>query len=389
MPIPIQNLIILGDSLSDIGIKREAPTGMFARAIEAMRTNDIGRYSDGRNWTDFLVEWTGADSLLQDNVKTTYDATEPHRSLTRHSLLLRTDTTATTPLRYANYAEGGAIAASDWKPKAGALGYLKTEVGKYIDARRALGDLYTGDTLHIVWIGLNDIVTAERAEGTNMSGAPGGVYEVHISAKEKLQQKAGIDPDAGTGITPIVAEIKEQADRIVNAFPNSRDHEHFLLINLPSPTISVRFKDQIADGKRKLVDRFERNTLRFNEVLEFVTTHWPMTEHDLSLGPGAKPANVGLVGMYEWMRYVADNATAFELTELAQLPGVPVLYRGETDTIRPAIRRCLTTSDLAHPTEAVYELIARKIADDLLAKYTLGHLNAQSWPTVKPYARVG
>ncbi|GAB2507570.1 hypothetical protein [Nocardia heshunensis] len=59
MPIPIQNLVVLGDSLSDIGIKRESPAGMFARALGKMRTNEVGRYSDGKNWTDFVVEWIG------------------------------------------------------------------------------------------------------------------------------------------------------------------------------------------------------------------------------------------------------------------------------------------------------------------------------------------
>jgi len=51
-------------------------------------------------------------------------------------------------------------------------------------------------------------------------------------------------------------------------------------------------------------------------------------------------------------------------------------------------RRFLTTSDLAHPTEAVYQLIARKIAEDILTKYTLGELTPRSWPTRQPYPKV-
>lgn len=49
MPTTFQNLIVLGDSLSDIGIKRETPAGMFARAAGMMRTNEAGRYRDGKN----------------------------------------------------------------------------------------------------------------------------------------------------------------------------------------------------------------------------------------------------------------------------------------------------------------------------------------------------
>lgn len=375
MPIALQNLIVLGDSLSDIGNKREAPTGLFARAIKAMRTNEIGRYSDGKNWTDFLIEWAGADPLVQSTKELTEQASEYHRSLTKHSLLLKTDVDSNPPVRYANYAEGGAIAGSDWSPKAGALGYLKTQVAQYIKARRALGDQYTGDTMHIIWIGLNDIVTAERSEGNVMTSAD-GVFEVPRGMKDK----------AGTGITPVVAEIKSLVDSIANAFPGPPDRNHFMLLDLPSPTISIRFQDQIADGKRKQVDKFSANTARFNEVLDYLTQHWPMTAKDPQ--PGATPNHVKLVRMCDWMTYVADNAKAFDLTGFAQLHGVPVPYLGEQDTVEPAIRRCLTTSDLAHPTQAVYELIARKIADDLLQGYTLGRLNAQSWTTIRPYTDV-
>ncbi len=376
MPIALQNLIVLGDSLSDIGIKRKAPTGMFARAAGAMRTNEIGRYSDGKNWTDYLIEWTGADPLVQGDAKTTEDATKHHRSLTTNSLLLGTQAGENPPLHYANYAEGGAIAASDWKPKAGALGYLKTEVANYIDARRALGDGFGGHTMHIVWIGLNDIVTAERAEGIDMSSAPTGVYTVGRFETDTR----------GTGITPIVEEIKSVIDSIGNNFPASRDRDHFLLIDLPSPTISVRFKDQIADGKLTLVNKFEQNTARFNDVLAYVTTHWPAPA---SGAPSAKPDNIALVRMCAWMTHVADNAKAFELTPLAQPRGVAVPYLGQRDTAEPAIRRCLTTSDLAHPTAAVYALIARKIADDLLRRgYTLGALNKESWSSLRPYRTV-
>ena len=376
MPIALQNLIVLGDSLSDIGIKRDAPTGMFARAAGAMRTNEVGRYSDGKNWTDYLIEWTGADPLVKGDAKKTEDATKLHRSLTNYSLLLGTRAGENPPLHYANYAEGGAIAASDWKPKAGALGYLKTEVATYIKARKALGAGFGGNTMHIVWIGLNDIVTAERSEGISMSSAQNGVYTVGRFETDSR----------GTGITPIVEEIKSVIDSIGNTFPASRDHDHFLLIDLPSPTISVRFKDQIADKKLTLVDKFEHNTARFNDVLAYLTTNWPAPA---SGAPGAKPENIALVRMCDWMNHVAANAKAFELTPLAQPRGIAVPYLGQQDTVEPAIRRCLTTSDLAHPTAAVYELIARKIADDLiLREYTLGTLNKESWSSLRPYPTV-
>ncbi|WP_280432491.1 SGNH/GDSL hydrolase family protein [Nocardia brasiliensis] len=373
MPTAVQNLIVLGDSLSDVGNKREAPTGLFARALKAMRTNEIGRFSDGKNWTDFLVEWTGAGPLVRGGKDAAESATLPHRSLTTRSMLLKTDTNANPPLFYANYAEGGAIAASDWKPKAGALGYLKDEIEAYLAARRAMGANYRGHTLHIIWIGLNDIVTAERGAGLVMGERE--VYRVGYFESNK----------DGTGITPIIEEIKGLVDSIANASGN-RDQEHFLLIDLPSPTISIRFLDQIADGKRKQVDKFEANTVRFNDQLDYLATHWPSTAEDP--GPGAKKDNITLVRMNAWMKFVAEHQDAFDLKGFAQEHGVPVHYLGQRDPVEPVFRRFLTTSDLAHPTEAVYQLIARKIAEDLLTKYTLGKLTAQTWPALRPYPAV-
>lgn len=379
MPIALHNLIVLGDSLSDIGIKREAPTGMLARAAKAMRTNEIGRYSDGRNWTDFLVEWAGAEPLVRGDAARTESATRPHRSLSKSSLLLSTDTADAGPLRYANYAEGGAIAAADWAPKAGALGYLKTQVREYIAAREALGALYGGDTLHIIWIGLNDIVTAAREPGIRMSAEvdENGVFEV----PERMTDVRG------TGITPLVQEIHRLVNKIADAFPNSRDHEHFLLIDLPDPSVSIRFQDKAADGRTKQLERCAANTARFNDLLRYVTSYWPAPGKKGGLG--ANPANVALVQMNAWMQYVSDNPKDFQLTHGAQFRGVPVCYLGAADPVEPAIRRCLTTSDLAHPTEAVYQLIARKIAEELLTRYRLGRLDARSWQGLKPFATVG
>ncbi|MEU8900249.1 SGNH/GDSL hydrolase family protein [Nocardia sp. NPDC048505] len=375
MPIPIQNLIVLGDSLSDIGIKREAPTGMFARAAKKMRTNEVGRFSDGKNWTDYLVEWMGGDTLVRGDKKTTEDMSVPHRSLTRNSMVLRTDRGGRDPVLYANYAEGGAIAASDWSPKLGALGYLKTEVAGYLKARAKLGDHFTGHTMHIIWIGLNDLITAQRSEGKSMYSEDETIFEVGTFSHTK----------SGKGIQPIVAEIKQVVDSIGNAFPEARDTDHYMLIDLPSPKISVRFQDKIADGRMKLVDKFEQNTKTFNDMLEYTTTHWPA---DPSGYPGAKRENIQLVRMCEFMNAVSANAKAFDLTPLAQPPGVQVIYGSATDASEPAIRRALTTSDLAHPTQAVYQLIARKIADQLVQKYTLGWLDAESWPEKRPFATV-
>jgi hypothetical protein len=85
---------------------------------------------------------------------------------------------------------------------------------------------------------------------------------------------------------------------------------------------------------------------------------------------------------------VSANAEAFDLIPTAQLPGVKVLYGGQKDDPVMPLRRALTTSDLAHPTQAVYELIARKIADHLVDRYTVGWFDAETWRTNRPFPNV-
>ncbi|MGW4242268.1 SGNH/GDSL hydrolase family protein [Nocardia sp. NPDC004722] len=371
MPVPIQNLVILGDSLSDIGIKRESPAGMFARAVGKMRTNEVGRYSDGKNWTDFVVEWIGGQSLIRASRKETEDATAPHRQLTSDSLVLGSTSNATRfPVFYANYAEGGAVAADDTADKAGGLGHLRPQVEKYIAARRAMlnnpppaaqgmsQNEYPGATLHILWIGLNDLITAGRPVPDDNSAK------------------------SGTGIGPIIRDICSLVNLIPSSLPTNPSLEHFVLVDLPSPLVSVRFQDKAADKGDASVEQAVKNVAKFNDALQYLAGHWPAPGP--KDGPGATPANITFVPMSQFMQHVSDNAAAFQLTRLAQDHG-PVPYLGMADATPPAIRRALTTSDLAHPTQAVYELIAREIVDVVVPKYSVGRLNQQSWPALRPY----
>ncbi|MCU1641658.1 MAG: hypothetical protein JWN03_1933 [Nocardia sp.] len=248
MPSAIQNLVVLGDCL------------------------------DGENWADFLVEWIGG---------------EPQRSRTDGSPVLGTHTANLAPVRYANYAVGGAFA----------LCCLKDQVAEYIAARRALTaktkartaqHRFTGQTLHIIWIGLDDLIT-------------------------------------GTGVGPLIEDIYRLVNSIPNSVPTNPGNEHFILIDLPSPMVSVPVP--------------VKKVSEFNDALGHLATHWPPPGPGPGDGPGATPANISLVRMSDWMQVVSDNAKTFEL-------------------------------------------IARQITDVLVAKYTLGTLNRQSWPEIRPFPTI-
>ena len=185
MMTDIKNIVILGDSLSDIGNKWIWPAGELGRLVRAMRVNETGRFSDGMNWTDFLVLWSTGTSLLWGNRDLAIRKSTDHRTLTRYSRLAvepfngqvkpkadesaaektieqlieevrRIDPTPVLPeITYVNYAMGGCIATRDWTfaPKFGALSYLKGQVDDYLTQRAQLSRPLSGPTLHIIWIG--------------------------------------------------------------------------------------------------------------------------------------------------------------------------------------------------------------------------------------------
>lgn len=218
--------------------------------------------------------------------------------------------------------------------------------------------------------------------------------------------------DTGTGVTPVVREINAEVNRIADTF--GKANEHFVLIDLPDPMVSVRFQEKVADKGDQAAATEVRMVRRFNELMAALTAHWPPTTFEKpevsfedaeagvpgarsSFGPadvtpvgGADPAKVTLVRMSEWMKRVSDNPETFGLRPLAQRHG-PVRYLGvKVDPMPdPGLRRALTTSDLAHPTEAVYELIGRQIVNTVPAKsYRIGKLDAESWPGQRPFPNI-
>lgn len=314
--VTINNLIIFGDSMSDIGNKRQSGMGRFARLISAMRTNDVGRYSDGRNWTDFLWQWAGGISMIQTDKNTSNDNTEVHRSLSCDS---SQDSGFGRPIVYCNYAEGGAMGASD--RSATGLGVFKDQLKRYFKERDAFP--LTGNTMHILWFGLNDLVTNGRKPDT----------------MDKVVEE----------MASMMAGIKMYDSKA-----------HFMVIELPNPASAVRFLKK-NDIKEAL--ELNKGACHFNKHLGGLTNgHYYDGKDD-----------VLLVAMYDWVDTVNGNLAKYHLENGAQPHGVKVNYGTLSDSTTH--RRHVATSDDAHPTEAVYKLIAKEIARALVTKYELGILS--------------
>ncbi|TSC33126.1 SGNH/GDSL hydrolase family protein [Corallococcus sp. Z5C101001] len=362
--IQIDNLIIFGDSMSDIGNKAATGLGGFANTVGLMQVNELGRFSDGKNWTDFVWEWAGglsmfrgADPFDEESTakKESVAATVVHRSLTVDS---NEDSGFGRPITYVNYAEGGAMGASD-RPSTG-LGTFRQQVLRF---RAELTRCpLSGTTLFIIWFGLNDLVTNKRDPATMKQVVLemfGLIRELHIAT-------------AGQG--------------------------HFLLINLPDPADAARYAKKKTE---KLVWGFTKGAMSFNALLaEFVGA--------------ANPNHFRLVDMFTALKMINASLDRNHLTAGAQAGRVPVNYphvgplpapplvpgppiprlapppssphaRSKpfvaVDAPRVSYRYAplpptpVATSDKAHPTQAVYRLMAREIARNIVGRYELGKLS--------------
>ncbi len=419
----IKNVVILGDSMSDIGNKWTWPAGELGRLFGAMRVNETGRFSDGKNWTDFLVDWCSGESLMWGNRDLTVRRSTDYRSLSSHSVLgvntwdqsreikqwkdlddylaqakAREERATTTGqlLRYVNFSMGGCIVTRDWTsaPKFGALTNLREQVTDYVKQRtdyvKARGDksdAFDGATLHVIWIGLNDFVTVERPD-----------YDAKVvktlpttddyAAWQAWSQAHPKDLSNGVGAFPAVAEVQDLVELIRASFPDTaKTPNHFMVIDLPSVYNAIRYMEGLGEpakiAKAATIDPVIR---RYNALLASLVRNWPAGDH------APAPGTVHLVQMSRWMDYLSQNLETWQLSKQAQDRGVQPFYDpgvppGPTaDPVPRGMRRRITTSDLGHPSEAVYGLMARYFVTNLLANgHTLGRLTQDAWRERAPF----
>jgi hypothetical protein len=417
--VEIKNVVIFGDSMSDIGTKWQTFSGGVGRLINAlgfggMRVNEAGRFSDGKNWTDFLVEWATGETLMWGNSDLSIRKSSDYLRLSENSVLgvnpwtapaqskppasdadldtfLKWVSEARKPeapgpeITYANYSEGGCVVTRDWTPKGGFLSYLRGQVDAYIDQRQQRGKYFTGATMHVIWIGLNDFVTAKRPDYDPAKVKNLPATNDYGKWLEWSQQNPGaVKGNEGVGVFPAVLEIQALIELINSNYPAAGNY--FMVIDLPSIYNAVRYMEGIADAAMiKEARSIDPLMQRFNAMLGSLVAHWP--------GPNAPaPGHVHLVQMSRWMDFVSADTALWNLNKQAQDHGVLPVYSGSVppaSTRTPApldMRRRITTSDLGHPTEAVYGLMARYFVAQLLAHgHTLGRLTADSWAKYAPY----
>jgi hypothetical protein len=283
---------------------------------------------------------------------------------------------------------GGCIVTMGWAPKFGALTYLRGQVEDYIAQRSLMSTQLDGATMHIIWIGLNDFVTAKRPDYD-----PNKVKSVpstdDYGAWNTWGQTHPGDLTNGVGVFPAVAEVQSLVELINSSFSAARADNYFMVIDLPSVYNAIRYMEGLGEPKKvaeaKLIDPVIR---RYNAMLRGLVKNWPAGQ------PNAPAADhVHLVQMSTWMDYVSENLERWQLSKKAQEPGVQPFYNPgippapTKDPVSSDMRRRITTSDLGHPTEAVYSIMARYFVTKLLENgHTLGRLTSDTWRRNAPFS---
>jgi hypothetical protein len=153
----MHTVVVFGDSLSDIGKKWTTKSGRAARAFNEMYVSPTGRFSDCRNWADFMFEAATGLTMIVDTAESTISLSKRHTSFKRENVVLADDRKR---FRYANYAEGGACGDKPASKEA-FLGTFKDQVDAFENDCK-VSQLALGNTLFIIWFGANDLYTAER-----------------------------------------------------------------------------------------------------------------------------------------------------------------------------------------------------------------------------------
>ncbi|MDH4564618.1 SGNH/GDSL hydrolase family protein [Pseudomonas sp. BN411] len=232
----IDTVVVFGDSLSDIGKKWVTKSGRMARATGQMSVSPSGRFSDCRNWTDFMFEEATQRTMIANTAQTTIELSNRHTTLSNKSMLNAqslglNNGQGFNNFQYANYAEGGACGDTPVR--------LGNFLGTFDDQIKAFktdcnsNNITLGNTLFIVWFGANDLYTADR------------------------------DPAGMATAADKVANIQRNVLRDFVALKNGRSK--FIFINLARPLSSVRYALRLKQAEQKLL-----NAAMPKDVIEMV-----------------------------------------------------------------------------------------------------------------------
>ncbi|MFJ4193343.1 SGNH/GDSL hydrolase family protein [Pseudomonas sp. NPDC089534] len=306
----MDSVIVFGDSLSDIGKKWVTKSGRLARATNQMYVSPTGRFSDCRNWTDFMIEEATGLSMIFDSAQKTVDFSKNFTSLSKSSRFVGPNS-----FYYANYAEGGACGHTP-ASKGPFLGTFKDQVDAFAKDCEATNERL-GNMLFIIWFGANDLYTA-GCTATQMATVAQEVATVQRNRLATLAQRFG------------TAAV-------------------FIFVNLARPLTSVRYTMRLKKVEAKLRELADPNVIemkdlsgRFQGSMEKADS---ALEYDLYVNQGKK-------------RSAAYEQLAKQVNEIKELEKGVVIYNRKLAELAAAQNDFVTEIDTCLSEEAISQLVA-------------------------------
>jgi lysophospholipase L1-like esterase len=359
MPLTINTVVVFGDSLSDIGKKWVTKSGKMARWTKQMYVSPTGRFSDCRNWTDFMFETASGFTLVGGSADDAIAVSKRHQSLSANS------TAPNSGFQYANYAEGGACGDTP-ASKAAFLGTFKDQVDAF-EKDCVSSNLPLGATLFIIWFGANDLYTAGRpAEQMGVVAAQiagtqrnrlnqiirsrNGTakfifvdlarplssvrYSMRLKQAELELKKIGADPSELQLSNLKGGGMWQAKQTLETASPKQSKSKEYLLL-----------KKQFDEIKN-----LEQGVLNFNTQLAITARL-----------NGDRVAEIGSCLSEETIRGLIRGNYGLKAGAMT----VEAKYQSTTDYVQSTGSAHLTTIDGVHPTDQMYKLIWFEIYEEI------------------------
>jgi len=353
MATRFRNVVVFGDSLSDIGRKVKTKAGWFAKKAKKMTTNPSGRFSDCRNWTDHMYEEASGLSLMKGDVATCILNSTKHQSFGADS---QWKGTTEKEFRFANYAEGGACGD---KPhtKGPFLGTMKDQVKEFKKDYGKLRGAHGQNFLFLVWFGANDLFTA------GLPASKMGSVAVAIAQTQRAEL-ATIVGAQNCKFLYVNLALPLSATRYQLAFDRSEQASKLATSRVTSAQGTKKDLAKIKEHYklRMSINNFESGVGLFNYTLS-----------ELTGANGDKYVDMAKVVSKE---FVSKTLRILRLETGSQPVGTSNAHvTSDIYDKRAATPVPVTTSDDAHPTDRIYFLMWRKIRIDLMGLgYTFGNL---------------
>jgi len=152
----------------------------------------------------------------------------------------------------------------------------------------------------------------------------------------------------------VAIEMRNLCEDIFRKVPNA----YFIFANVPNPQGAVRYMGKALSEE---VCDFQIAAFEFGFELS----------RQISIFPNNRAT---LLDLYTPMEHVNENIVAYGFTKGAQPHGMKVQY-GKYIGISN-LHFYTTTSDGAHPSEAVYKLLAQLWSEEILQQFELGLLRS-------------